>query len=181
MIHRHVAIGLVVMLTGCMAEVDGENDPDSDEEVIDSAELGLMVNLPAATVPFYIPPHVGGDKEFKGHGPKINTLVNIYRANGNQLWVSVNMDAIETKSDWTHAQGTLTWPLYTSNQKITSILGPTTFQHQYVDNDHGVDNFSFGQGNLVKSLSYIGDVYGKDAGIATGVQVVLNPITLVTN
>jgi hypothetical protein len=91
------------------------------------------------------------------------------------------MDAIETKSDWTHAQGTLTWPLYTSNQKITSILGPTTFQHQYVDNDHGVDKFSFGQGNLVKSLSYVGDVYGNDAGIVTGVQVVLNPITLVTN
>jgi hypothetical protein len=164
-----------------MAEVDGENIQSEDEEVVDQAELGLTVTLPAATIPFYIPPHVGGDKDFKGHGPKIQTWVNLYIAKGNELWVSVIMDAIETKSDWTHAHGTLAWPLYVSNQTITNILGPTTFFHQYVDTDHGSDKYFFGQGNLVNTLLYVGDVYGKDAGVVTGVQVVLNPITIVTN
>jgi hypothetical protein len=128
--------------------------------------------------PFYTPPHVGGDADFGGHGPRVKLEVELHIFNGNEVWASVQIDALETKNDWTHAAGTDWVHLYTASRDIAEILGPTHFEHDYIDSDHAHDLYSFPPGNLVSLLDYVGDTRGNEAGFRTGVRVVFHPITL---
>lgn len=160
-----------------------ESPPTSEEgaveEQIGIAESALSsATIPAMVTSFYIPPWVGGDQEYKGHGPFMSSQIQLYVFNGNELWASVYLDAIETKSDWTEAEGTAWFMLYKAPKNIAAINSVTFFQHQFTDTDHAHDIFSFAPSNLVQKLDYVGDTYGNEAGSKTGVKVYFNPISL---
>ncbi|WP_437677735.1 hypothetical protein [Sorangium sp. So ce131] len=129
---------------------------------------------------FFVPPHVGGDAEYNGHGPSVGLQVELSVFNDNELWAAVTMDALETRSDWTRATGTAWYRLHTANGTIVDVSSPTAFVHTYTDTDHAHDIFSFAPGSLVQKLDYVGDTRGNDAGRKTGVRVYFNPITIVT-
>ncbi len=177
------------LLAGCAVTPAGESaaedlvqedvDIDAAEGEVDGAALALSsaVTFQAET-PFYIPPRVGGDADFGGHGPRTSLEVELHVFNGNEVWASVHIDAIETKSDWTRAEGTGWFHLYTAPREITGILSPTYFEHEYLDTNHSHDLFSFSTGSLVSLLDYVGDTKGNEAGTRTGVQVFFQPITV---
>lgn len=175
MLNKFIAICTVAFICGCTANTEDVAEPQ--EGPVDTANLALTGSLPNAVTPFFIPPHVGGDREYKGHGPAVFMNVSLSVRNGNQIWTTVTMDAIETKSDWTRAQGTASYLLYASTSPIQNLLGPTDFEHHYIDTNHDFDRFSFSSGNLVKALVYMGDTRGSEAGTRTGVQVYFHPIT----
>lgn len=157
--------------------VDGDALLKPGAGVAEPSSVSTLVGLSTG---FYVPPHVGGDREYNGHGPSVSLQVELAVFNGNELWAAVTMDALETKSDWTRAAGTAWYRLYTARSTIVDVDGPTTFSHHYTDTDHAHDIFSFGPGNLVNMLDYVGDTKGDDAGKNTGVRVYFNPITIVT-
>ncbi|WP_437335984.1 hypothetical protein [Sorangium sp. So ce394] len=177
----------VVSFAGCAAapaEDAAEEDLSpmaataaEDEVDVAVAALSSSVTFHSET-PFYIPPHVGGDADFGGHGPRVNLEVELHVFNGNEVWASVHIDAIETKSDWTRAEGTGWFHLYTASSNIAEILSPTYFEHEYTDTDHARDLYAFSPGSLVSLLDYVGDTKGNEAGSRTGVQVFFQPITV---
>ena len=129
----------------------------------------------------YMPPHTRGDKDFYGHGPKVDTSVRLIRKpDGSGVTVRLHMKARETKKDWTTAEGTSEFPFYTPPQgwRVESIEGPTFFHHSYTDNDHTEDVFNFGSGGPVKRITYRGDHKGKDAGVHTQMEVAFNPVRI---
>lgn len=129
----------------------------------------------------YMPPHTHGDRDFYGHGPKVDASVRLIRKpDGSGVTVRLHMKARETKKDWTTAEGTSEFPFYTPPQgwKVESIEGPTFFHHSYTDNDHTEDVFNFGGGGLVKRITYRGDHKGKDAGVHTQMEVAFNPVRI---
>ncbi|WP_437761622.1 hypothetical protein WMF27_03765 [Sorangium sp. So ce281] len=152
---------------------------DDAAEVTDSDAIALSsaVTFHSET-PFYVPPRVGGDADFGGHGPRTTLEVELHVFYGNEVWASVHIDAIETKSDWTRAEGTGWFHLYTAPSNIAEILSPTYFEHEYLDTNHAHDLFSFSTGSLVSLLDYVGDTKGNEAGTRTGVQVFFQPITV---
>jgi hypothetical protein len=143
-----------------------------------AAALASTVTLPARFTSFFIPPHTNGDAEFEGHGPDVDFNAQLFVANGNQLWLMVHMRAIETRSDWTTAEGTRYYQIATLSGQISGILSGTTMTHRYRDSNHGRDVFSFAPGDLAERLEYVGDTRGNEAGSRTGVQVFLQPITV---
>ncbi|MGK4002676.1 hypothetical protein WMF31_08635 [Sorangium sp. So ce1036] len=151
--------------------------PAADGDAPLSTTASTLVGLSTG---FYIPPRVGGDAEFDGHGPSVSLQVELSVFNGNELWAAVSMDALETKSNWTHAEGTAWYRLYTARSPIVEVDGPGDFSHSYTDTDHAHDIFSFGPESLVNKLDYVGDTKGNEAGTRTGVRVYFNPITIVT-
>lgn len=175
MLYTFIAVCTVAFICGCTADTEDAAEPRHD--AVDTADLALTGSLPNAVSPFFLPPHVAGDREYDGHGPVVFTKVSLSVRNGNQIWTTVTMDAVETKSDWTRAQGSATYLLYASSSPIVNILGPTSFDHYYIDTNHDFDRFSFSSGNLVKALVYMGDTRGSEAGTRTGVQVYFHPIT----
>ncbi|HZF54720.1 MAG TPA: hypothetical protein VE093_38995 [Polyangiaceae bacterium] len=184
-IARLILFMVTLSAVGCVADVDDEGDLGNTplEEVVAEevgvTEQGLTVlTVPALIMARYYPPWVGGDQDFKGHGPNVYTQVELVIFNGNELWAAVWMDAIETKSDWTHAQGTKWYLLYKASKNIAGISSPSFFEHQYTDTNHSNDIFSFPPNTLVKKLDYIGDTYGNEAGSKTSVQIYFNPISL---
>ncbi|KYF69385.1 hypothetical protein [Sorangium cellulosum] len=146
---------------------------DGDAILSTSTLVGLSTG-------FYVPPRVGGDAEFDGHGPSVSLQVELSVFNGNELWAAVYMDALETKSNWTHAEGTAWYRLHTASRPIAGVDGPISFNHTYTDTDHAHDIFTFAPDNLVNTLDYVGDTKGNEAGTKTGVRVFFNPITIVT-
>ncbi|WP_437304493.1 hypothetical protein [Sorangium sp. So ce388] len=202
-----LALALLVAAPGCMATAaDPQADslaedapaPDgadigiaaADLEIADGAALSTAEldgdalastsTLVGLSTGFYIPPRVGGDAEFDGHGPSVSLQVELSVFNGNELWAAVYMDALETKSNWTHASGTAWYRLYTASSPIVDVDGPISFNHTYTDTDHAHDIFTFAPDNLVNKLDYVGDTKGNEAGTKTGVRVYFNPITIVT-
>jgi len=140
------------------------------------------IYIPSLNLGKYIPPHTGGDRDFHGNGPRVTVRANLYlkRVNNiDQLWLSVYMQARETKSDWTEARGTRQyWLLQTSSFCLVGSDNYSSFS--YTDTDHSDDSFFFGNGELVRKLIITGDTKGNEAGSRTGVTVITNGITLRT-
>lgn len=148
---------------------------------IEKSDIGIASTqtIPGLFTPFFIPPHTAGDTEYNGHGPITTFQARLFVANGNQLWLSIHMRAIETRSDWTTAEGTQQYLLATTQGNISGVLTNAFSTHSYRDTNHGRDIFAFQPGDLVQQLEYVGDTRGNDAGSRTGVQVFLQPITVV--
>lgn len=125
----------------------------------------------------YTPPHTRGDREFKGHGPVINSKVE-WINRGNRIDVLTYMKAKETKKDWTTAEGSKTITYYTppSGWKINRIIGQNVTTDQFQDYDHAENSRGMGPGGPVKTFIYRGDHKGKDAGTYTGMDVFFNPL-----
>ncbi|MDH4275825.1 MAG: hypothetical protein OEW08_12380 [Gammaproteobacteria bacterium] len=127
----------------------------------------------------FVPPHTRGDTEFGGHGPNVYSKISLQKTN-NALSSTVYMKAVETKSDWTTAEGSKEFPLYTVDPgwRINSIVGTTSTSHNYTDSNHTNDVFNLGAGGPVSRLVYVGDTDGKEAGTRTQVEATFNPIRL---
>ncbi len=164
-------------------------------------KLPNSYTLQKLTTPFFIPPHVGGDKDFGGHGPSVSCSVNISVSSDKMSIIAhVVMDAKETQSDWTEARGSVDYTIFkcTSGQQIQSIKGPTSSSCSYTDKDHD-DDFvldtygetgtqaqnsqwdlvNHNESSLVKFYRFVGDIDGDEAGTKTGVQIYFNPIDVV--
>jgi len=137
----------------------------------------------------FVPPHVRGDRDFKGHGPRV-----LFRAElaadrrSNTVGVRVYMEAREWEDgkpepDHTTVEGWTEWrsiPIPRGLRLLDLAEGQESrFEHQYVDRSHKPDGFEFPPHALVRSLRYIGDAPGNDAGSATRVAVRFNPVRVV--
>jgi hypothetical protein len=142
-----------------------------------SADAGTLalVSIPARRIPVdnrFIPPRVGGDAEFNGHGPDVLARGTLTGVGTSRLSVLIFMDAIETTSDFTHVRGTSQpFLIYVAppGQCVVSVSRGTFDELRYRDNDHGVDTFP-GQvtNSFVREWSIVGDTSGDEAGTETG-------------
>jgi len=142
----------------------------------------LDIGLPALQVPpssRFIPPLVRGDREFNGHGPDVTVNARLL-AFSQSIDVSLFMNAVETRSDWTTASGSRSYRIYTAppGMCIQSVNIGTFDSLQYRDTDHAVDVFS-GQDpfSFVGRYEAVGDTSGDDAGVSTGVTIFTRPFT----
>lgn len=116
----------------------------------------------------YEPPHVGGDREFAGHGPDVIVSANLTAINaGRQLALEIRMDAKETQGDWTHFDGTSNSIVFDvadkyPNHRIVDIVSDA-FSSLYVrDHDHDANKYPPANGTLVKEFTIHGDTSGDD-------------------
>jgi hypothetical protein len=126
----------------------------------------------------FIPPHTFGDRDFKGHGPRISCSVNVDIVNEREIQARVFMRAVETRSDWTTAEGTGHFTIYTHNRPILDIISDQFSDTELVDMDHDPDPVHLGGGELVRDFVFTGDTRGPEAGTRTGVVIHFNPIRI---
>src|SRR5882724_6362725 len=127
---------------------------------------------------FFIPPHTEGDTEYKGHGPRTYASVELQVRNDREVWAQVYMRARETQKDWTTAEGTAEFQIFSQNKRILDILSSRVQDHLYTDTDHELDVFSFPPPNLMSRIEYLGDTRGNEAGTRTGCQIFFHPMRL---
>ena len=135
--------------------------------------------IPTSTLTF-IPPHISGDGDFFGHGPRVDCDVNAF-IEGNSVKVRVYMKAQETAWDNTKAEGFNIFTLYTapSNRKILSIITDSSSSQSYTDSNYEIDFFQQGSGEFVKRFAFTGDTaWGGESGTKTKVDVDLNKLTI---
>ncbi|HNQ23535.1 MAG TPA: hypothetical protein PKK06_10615 [Phycisphaerae bacterium] len=137
-----------------------------------------------APTPFWLVPHTGGDREFKGHGPNVEVDAWLEIRGERELWLRVNFDALETQHDWTHASGETSYQVYTHSRPIVAIVSDTSSHVEYQDHTGSWGNTEsdvhyLQEGELVHFFSIVADTSGDDAGVDTGVSVTLNnPATI---
>ena len=163
-------------------------DADAALQAAAGAEMAkLMANgdsetltiQPAAT-PWYIPPHVPpGDAEYKGHGPNVSCHVYFEIRNKTELYAVVDFKAIETKGDWTNAQGVAVFKVWNepNGREILGIVPPNDGTAAYTDSNHATDVVD-GSGVMRQLIAY-GDGPGSDAGVHTGCSVTFNTVSLI--
>jgi hypothetical protein len=76
------------------------------------------------------PRHIGGDREYNGHGPEVTTAVRLERL-GGRLSLRAEMHQIETVADWSEAQ-------LTKDIKLAERLDGTQYTHIWAPNSSGV-------------------------------------------
>jgi hypothetical protein len=122
------------------------------------------------------PDHIGGDREFNGHGPNVNCWAKLEIRNQRQVWVKVYLHAKETKSDWSECEGSWEKLLYECEPDwtIRRILTDMTSEASYTDTDHSLDAPSVDGGYLVRRFEVMGDTDDKDIGNCTDDDVYMN-------
>jgi len=149
-------------------------------EVQNVTDTARIVNL--------VPPRVGGDADFAGHGPQVSVRVTLATrpdsAGRPNVLVHVDMTARETQSDFTTAAGgTLAlirvW-LGFEGWRVDGVVGMDTVDALgYTDTDHADDVFGPNSPtSFVQGYRVVGDTPGDEAGTETFVQVNIKPITL---
>jgi len=128
--------------------------------------------------PKFVPPLVGGDDEFKGHGPDVKVSARLRVRNGSELWATVTMHAKETVRDYTEVSGTADYLMYKADEPILRIVSDPYSEASYRDDDHDEDRIALGVGELVRQFTCVGDIKGREAGSRTGVTVSFNPVTI---
>ncbi len=146
------------------------------EETPDDPRVVTITDI--EPTPKFVPPHVGGDRDFKGHGPIVDVSARISVENDYEIWARVWMRAIESKSDYTEVSGSTRFMIHRHNKKIARILSDVQSATTYRDNDHQNDYINMAAGELVKAFVVTGDTRGNEAGSRTGVVVYFNPIRL---
>ncbi|WP_310554842.1 hypothetical protein [Flavobacterium sp.] len=135
--------------------------------------------IPTATYTL-VPAHIQGDKDFFGHGPRVDCDVKA-TIEGNMIKVRVFMKAQETAFDNTKAEGTEVYTLYTapSNRRILSIVSDDSSSQSYTDGNLEDDYFQQGSGEFVKRFVFTGDTaWGGESGTKTKVVVELNRLSI---
>lgn len=123
------------------------------------------------------PTHVGGDRDFKGHGPDVTANASLEIKNSNkEVWVNLYLHAKETRSDWTEARGTWSRHLWTvpSGYTIVNIISHRSSNASYRDDDHALDRPAVRGGSLVRKFEIMGDTGGNDVGNCTTDDVYMN-------
>jgi hypothetical protein len=140
-------------------------------------------------MPVNIPPWVGGDRDFDGHGPSMeiraNTVIGSVSASDGQhgtLSVKIFVDARETTADWTRATGEVTREIYRAPVGWF-VQRPLPFASSdsrwFTDSDWGQDDIPPGRADsFVSEYHVIGDREGDEAGTWTRVWVETEPMTL---
>ena len=152
-----------------------------EDEMLSTFKIQAVIPNPPiihSFVPFDIkeicPDHIGGDREFGGHGPNSNMRAEL-EIIGLEIYVKVRFHVKETQSDWTEAlfEGKFkVWPTTanpapTNHYEILSILSPTVSTASYTDTDHSAD-YPPVVGGLVHQFRCIGDTGGNDVRNCNG-------------
>lgn len=142
-----------------------------------------------ARVVNWVPPHVGGDRDFGGNGPLVSVRASLAtRTDGSgnpNVVVHVDMTARETTSDFTTASGgnldgIRIWTGF-PGWRVEGVVGglATLDSVSYTDTDHTDDVFAPSSPNsFVSGYRIVGDTTGDEAGTETFVQINIRPITL---
>lgn len=149
-----------------------------------------VFTVPALVIPpgggMFIPEHTQGDKDFAGHGPDVAADANLVglHPGSRQLSFGLCMDAVETKKDFTRANGcTDLFPVFgaPAGQCILSVSRGIFEQLHYVDDNHAVDTFGPQVPNsFVEQWAVVGDTSGNEAGSRTGVRILTRSFTVTT-
>jgi hypothetical protein len=128
----------------------------------------------------YIPPHINGDQEFAGHGPKINCSVRLF-IRGLKLYAQINMNAVETVDDFTEASGYKDLVVYDTRPVLdfANTIIDNYSEVEYTDNNEEDDPFVLPPGSAVNTFIFRGDTQGSEAGIRTRVMIFFNGIELI--
>jgi PKD repeat protein len=128
-----------------------------------NAPAQIVSVTPNATGRLY-PTHTGGDREFDGHGPNVTLRATLQTsADATKLEVVIYMHARETTPDWSEAEDTWTFTVYTapSGWKVSDIpVADNPFVVTYTDTNHDIKNH---EGTWV-ILRSVGDTDGNDIG-----------------
>jgi hypothetical protein len=167
----------IVVLSGCCDVFPGlpwcpdPIDPIDPEPVIHTRTFN------PAPITRLCPTHVGGDREFRGHGPDVEARASLERRNSNtEIWVNLYLHAKETRADWTEARGSWSRHLWTvpSGETIINIISHQSSSAYYRDTDHDLDRPSVTGGNLVRRFEIMGDTGGNDVGNCTADDVYMS-------
>lgn len=174
---KNVYVGLVVML--CLLILSGCCEyfpwlPWCQEDPIPETRTEKFT--PQA-ITRLCPTHIGGDREFDGHGPDVTARASLdVRSSNTEIWVTLYLHAKETRDDWTEAEGNWERHLWTAppGYSILNILTHQSSNANYRDTDHDLDRPSVQGGNLVSRFEIMGDTGGNDVGNCTGDDVYMN-------
>lgn len=121
----------------------------------------------------FMPKHVRGDYEFGGNGPKITCTVTLVNRR-IKVDAVITMTARETSGDKTMASGFEVFTVYTPDPgyEVTEIIGPTSANFSYTDNNNALD--LFGGSGPVSKFVFMGDGPGDDVERHTRVEVTFN-------
>lgn len=139
-------------------------------------ELDIRRFTPAA-IKRLCPDHVGGDREFKGHGPDVTARATLsIRGGSKEVWVSLYLHAKETRSNWTEAEGGWERKLWTAPEGfvIDRFATDRASEATHRDTDHQLDRPAVRGGALVESFEIMGDTGGNDVGNCTADDVYMN-------
>lgn len=112
------------------------------------------------------PSHIAGDDDFNGHGPSVRAAASIRVSGQREIWADLTLNAKETRSNWTEADGSWSRLLWTAptGWLITGIISSQTSRANYTDDDHELDIPSISGGSLVQRFRINGDTGGRDVG-----------------
>jgi hypothetical protein len=143
----------------------------------------------------YTPPHTNipgynkGNRDFSGHGPKIDAEVTLkLGANRRGILATISMVAWEwnvsknrPRSDYTAAAGETTEVIYLAPDgwRIRSYDVLNSARVSYIDSNHRDDIFPAGGMLPVEKWTFVGDTGGSEAGDKTKVQVKLSNFNVV--
>ena len=141
---------------------------------------------------------IAGDREFGGHGPRINAEVSLDTTGGTDVRAIIHFRAKETESDFSETSAT--WvvgitPFAFSEPMTITALSDTTSSADFVSDPAGFEVGSPGSspavqhppvlgGTLVQDFQIVGDTGGDDISTDdncdqdTSIRVVFNPVTL---
>ena len=136
-------------------------------------------------IPFFVPPHVGGDRDFHGNGPRVQLWADL-RIEDDALEARIVMDALEwrdgqPKHDFTQSYGATDWVrVYTppGGERVARVHADMNVYVAHVDDDHDVDALDGPPTSFVQRFEVVGDTKGDEAGSRTGVQVFFNQISV---
>ena len=122
--------------------------------------------------------------EFNGHGPDVDATAALGGFGTRNLTVSLCMDAIETRSDFTHASGCSgSFVIFTAppGECVQSVSRETFDELVYRDTNVNIDVFGpQNAASFVQRWESTGDTRGEDAGVKTGVDIFTAPMIVNT-
>jgi hypothetical protein len=125
--------------------------------------------IPSFTSEQLCPSYIGGDREFGGNGPDVFASAELSTRNGRELWVRIYLHEKETRSDWSEAEGSREFPIWTAPDG-TTILDYSPNQPStaaYTDTNHQLDIPTVNGSALVQRFEIMGDTGGDDIGNCT--------------
>ena len=134
----------------------------------------FILNVPDLTR--LCPDHIGGDRDFNGHGPITNFKVSIF-SDGNSIYAKVFCDWVETQSDYTHGvfNRDILIGHIPDDLKVLEILSPKEINWNYTDNNgHEAEGNSFNEDvSPIKYVSIMGDT-GDDDDLSFNCGIFMN-------
>lgn len=188
---KRLLLSLALGLTLCSCDREDPVEPSTTTTGAtvesDNGSGGALFTYHTFTPPDVIrlcPQWIGGNRDFSGHGPRVNTSITLEMSGSRTLRARIRYHVKETQADWTEAlhDGYIT--LYTApvGKVIDRIESASALSHEYVDGGHGVTNIMGSSTTLAWKLVSNGDTPGNDVGNCTAddayLSIYWNPIRL---